>query len=765
MVLISPANTELRGPYIRSLDHLYDEFARIELLVKAQVIAWRLSATCAGPETVWGMVLISDAEVDRYLDSELVVPGEANDELLQEMKPWWDEAARLRSAIDRLCGVASTPELRLVRLKSLFKLDPAERDVLLLCLLAETDERYRRLFGYLQNDASRHSASVELLMKILRGADLDVTTARDLFSPFSTLLANRLIVLSGDSSSDHGLAQCSVRIDNRIASYLLGSDEPDSRLFGILETDRIDPVEKIEARPETLQFLSYLPDSLRSRLSREDSSVRLLLLGKDPRLATRISRIACRALGIPLLEFDVQVALRHALPWDLLVDTAYREARLTGSSLLFIGCDALLNSEDEQKKWEYLQAAALRWKSLTIAEADSSIVTAGTVSDAAFWQVDIPLPDHDTRKRIWLSHLQEMDLSNDERNRIANGLAGTFQISDSQIEDAVNGARNLARREHPAVHQLSEPELYEACRRQSGRRLVTFAQRIEPRRNLSIEDLILPPANKRQLLDLQNRVRYHSEFLHQSGLNDKMRLGKGLLALFAGGSGTGKTMAAEALASGQGVDLYKVDLSAISSKWIGETEKNLSRIFSEAESSSGCGWLFFDEGESLFGSRGDIRHAQDRMINMEVNYLLQRIEEFSGVVILATNLRQNIDEAFLRRIHSFVDFPQPGPECRAAIWRALTPPAEECVFCDAEVDRLAHRFELSGGNIRNVVLDARFRARADHSKLSLRHIVDGVAREYEKLGRPITSSEFGDEFYAWVVEDILDPPAKGVSTI
>jgi SpoVK/Ycf46/Vps4 family AAA+-type ATPase len=148
---------------------------------------------------------------------------------------------------------------------------------------------------------------------------------------------------------------------------------------------------------------------------------------------------------------------------------------------------------------------------------------------------------------------------------------------------------------------------------------------------------------------------------------------------------------------------------------------------------------------------------------MEVNYLLQRIEEFSGVVILATNLRQNIDEAFLRRIHVFVDFPQPGPDCRAAIWRALTPPVQERAFADDELDRLAYRFELSGGNIRNVMLDARFRARAANANLSLRDIADSIAREYEKLGRPITNSEFGDEFYAWVVEDILDPPVKGVS--
>jgi SpoVK/Ycf46/Vps4 family AAA+-type ATPase len=242
-----------------------------------------------------------------------------------------------------------------------------------------------------------------------------------------------------------------------------------------------------------------------------------------------------------------------------------------------------------------------------------------------------------------------------------------------------------------------------------------------------------------------------------------MRLGKGLLALFAGASGTGKTMAAEALANGQGVDLYKVDLSAVVSKWIGETEKNLSRIFAEAEHSNG--WLFFDEGESLFGSRGDIKQAQDRFLNLEVNYLLQRIEEFSGVVILATNLRQNIDEAFLRRIHAVVEFPAPSPALRAEIWKGMIPTGVQRGFDEQQLSRFAARFELSGGNIRNAVLDGMFRSYAGEDRtLTLRHLVVGVAREYQKMGRPITPAEFGETFYPWVVEDILDPrPDKGMT--
>jgi SpoVK/Ycf46/Vps4 family AAA+-type ATPase len=355
-----------------------------------------------------------------------------------------------------------------------------------------------------------------------------------------------------------------------------------------------------------------------------------------------------------------------------------------------------------------------------------------------------------------MSVADDLSFTEEEQPRLAADLANGFQTTEAQIEDAIAGARNLARRERHFTGRVGANHLFDACRRLAGKKLVAFAQRIEPRRNLSIDDVVLPEPNKRQLLDLRNRIRFHRELFHVTGFEQVMRLGKGLLALFAGTSGTGKTMAAEALASGQGVDLYKVDLSAVVSKWVGETEKNLSRIFAEAENSNG--WLFFDEGESLFGSRGDIKQAQDRLFNLEVNYLLQRIEEFSGVVILATNLRQNIDDAFLRRIHAVVEFPQPSAQLRFAIWKKLTPGADHRDFDDEELRKLAARFELAGGNIRNGVLDAMFRAYSTEKKtLTLRHLAAGIAREYQKMGRPITSAEFGDKFYQWVVEDILNP--------
>jgi SpoVK/Ycf46/Vps4 family AAA+-type ATPase len=239
------------------------------------------------------------------------------------------------------------------------------------------------------------------------------------------------------------------------------------------------------------------------------------------------------------------------------------------------------------------------------------------------------------------------------------------------------------------------------------------------------------------------------------GLGHHMRLGRGVTALFVGGSGTGKSMAAEVLASEQHVDLYRVDLASLTSKWLGETEKNLGRVFADAERAN-C-LLFFDEADAMFGQRGEVKEARDRWANLEVNYLLQRIEDYSGVVILATNLRQNIDDAFQRRIHVVVEFPMPDAQSRRAIWGRLMPAAPHAQVADADVDELAQRFDLTGGSIRNVVLDACYRALEDGTEaVTTRHLAASVAREYQKTSRPVTRGEFG-RFYDWAMHDVVMP--------
>jgi SpoVK/Ycf46/Vps4 family AAA+-type ATPase len=281
-------------------------------------------------------------------------------------------------------------------------------------------------------------------------------------------------------------------------------------------------------------------------------------------------------------------------------------------------------------------------------------------------------------------------------------------------------------------------QLFEAARGQSVPLLSGLAQKVTSR--FTWEDLVLPPDGVEQLKEIAARVEHQHLVFDTWGFEKKLDLGRGTIALFAGNSGTGKTMAAGVMANSLALDLYRVDLSAIVSKYIGETEKNLDAIFREAEQSNAI--LFFDEADALFGKRSEVKDAHDRYANIETAYLLQRMEGYSGVVILATNLKMNLDEAFLRRLHFAVDFPMPNETHRRLIWQKAFPP-EAPVAPDIDWDFLARQFKISGGNIKNSVIAAAFFAAAEDERIGMTHLVRGIRREYQKLGRMVTAAEFG----------------------
>jgi AAA+ superfamily predicted ATPase len=760
------------NPYTSSDEHLWDELRRIDQLVRAQTVRWRLTIGETKPDHLWGMVHVTDAEVEAYLRSPFRLPDELPVDLHQALADYWGAAhARTQDIQARL---AQTPDgdkarLRLHRLKQLFHLSDLQKDVLLVCLLPELDGRYRRLFGYLQDDASRTLPTVELVLQILHPVARRAATGWSAFDVEGPLLAHSLLALERERQGDDSFAMRSILLDNRIAAYLLGGDTPDKRLSALItKPDQAVDWNQLIVDPWFCRRLKRLAGWWRQRRHHPGMGATLFLHGPFGGGRLKIARAITTATDTSLLVVDVGKALQAGAGWERTVDLIYREAALQNAALYWTKCEVLLDEVQQAPssatpawaRWDHLVAAAEGFAGLTFLASQTAWDPAGQFRDQSFLRLNVPMPDFKLRRHLWEAYLpptEDFAAPAPDRALLARLLANSFQLSEGQIIDAVTSARAQATQRSPSGPRLTVEDLHAGSRIQSGRRLITMARRIEPRKELAFEDLILPAANLRQLDELRNRINHRSDVYSGLGFERRLSLGKGLIALFTGSSGTGKTMGAELLAGEQGVDLYKVDLSAVVSKYVGETEKNLSRVFAEAEDANAI--IFFDEADALFGKRGEVKEARDRWANIEINYLLQRVEEYAGVVILATNLRQNIDEAFMRRIHVIVEFPFPEAEARFKIWQGMFPSGLDRPG-DADIQDLAGRFRLSGGRIKNIDIDSAFRARAaagegQAPRITLRHVVIATAREYQKLGKPITKREFGEEFYGWVEADIL----------
>src|SRR5262249_11311076 len=337
-----------------------------------------------------------------------------------------------------------------------------------------------------------------------------------------------------------------------------------------------------------------------------------------------------------------------------------------------------------------------------------------------------PTPDVPAREAAWRCYLAPRAA---EVDGCVPQLAAQFRLTPGQIRSAIEQAENGCRMggdERP----LSAHALAAACRQQSNHKLGGLALKIEPQSGW--DDLVLPDDKIAHLREICDHVRHQYTVFGRWGFDKKVTHGRGLSAMFAGPSGTGKTMAAEVLARELGLDLYKVDLSGVVSKYIGYTENNLSRIFTEAESSNAI--LFFDEADALFGKRTEVSDSHDRYANIETSYLLQKMEQYEGVVILATNLRENMDEAFTRRIRFIVEFPFPDEANRLRIWRTHFP-ADAPISQDIDYGYLARELQVQGGSIKNIVLSAAFSAARDDTTIAMKHIMHGAQREFEKIGK------------------------------
>ena len=718
--------------YATSLQHILAELERIDLLVRVQVGRSR-------------QVQSSDAEFQG-----LYIPEQEVDTLLAQplgMPRWMTVPATLslevKAELDRLAGEIFRRKeksamqgitLRLEELARLFDLTCFDIDVLLICLASELDLRYERLYAYLQDDVTKKRPSVELVLNLLCPSFEAKLAAREHFSSGSPLLKHHLLHLFDDPSHQNPpLLGKYLKVDERVVNYMLDSDEIDTRLQACVQYN------VTQARFEDL----FLPSDVKRRLmslTRDKRTVDdgLIFYFQGPYgVGKQITAEAlCRNLGIGLLAVDGDRLLNaQALDFNKNVRLAAREALLQGAALYFKGFDGLL-ADDKRASLEALVQALEDRQGLTFLAGNTTWEPMDVLHNTAFGRIEFHRLPYAEQEQLWASSLDgntmlasDFDLSD---------LVNKFHFSGGQIQDAAATARNLARWRDSENGHVTMTDLYSACRLQSNRKLATLAQKIAP--HYRLDDIVLPGDRLRQLREICNYVKYRSLVYDEWGFERKLSLGKGLNVLFTGPSGTGKTMAAEIMAAELGLDLYKIDLSQVVSKYIGETEKNLSRIFKEAETSNAI--LFFDEADALFGKRSEVKDAHDRYANIEIGYLLQKMEEYEGMTILATNLRQNMDEAFVRRMQFIVDFPFPDELHRHKIWKVHFPKEVPCGD-DIDLEFLARQFRLAGGNIRNIVINASFLAAANDKRIGMKHLIHATMRELQKMGKLCVKGDFG----------------------
>ncbi|AOX04313.1 ATPase [Moorena producens PAL-8-15-08-1] len=650
----------------------------------------------------------------------------------------------------------------LAQLCILFNLSPIERDILLMCVGMEIEPMFQSLFAKAQkNHPHKNYPSLSLAMDALPGANWGV------LSPQSPLFYWQLLQIEPGSI----LTKSPLHIDQQILCFLLGDDTTDQELAGkiIPQPPQTNPV---FLPPSQLSIGSQLI-SIWSGSEGTNSYPVVLLSGSDRITKYQIASATCQDLGLKLHTLDP--AALTTKPQDVyqLAKRWQREAKLS-NSVLFIDCDSYNFSEPgrELALSKFLDSINTP---LILSSNDRKIDCQRTVVN-----LDIPPLSHQEQYDLWESHLGSAAAElNGQIERIAvqfnlntatiQAACEQFKIQNSKFPQnpgsspksaltlgenryqnpqitnseassgfplfkgdgrgiSDNGGKNLKDETHQST------QLWDICRQIARNQLDDLAQPINA--TATWEDLVLPTPQRLLLGDIATHLRHQYKVYQEWGFAQKGDRGLGISALFYGASGTGKTMAAEVLANEFRLDLYRIDLSRVVSKYIGETEKNLRRIFDAAETGSAI--LLFDEADALFGKRTQVKDSHDRHANIEVSYLLQRMEAYQGLAILTTNFQSALDSAFSRRIRFVVEFPFPGPEIRTQIWQRIFPaqtPTE-----DLNYQKLG-QLNVAGGNIRNIALNAAFFAAAADEAVNMEHIYDATKREYQKLKKMLTNEE------------------------
>ena len=605
-------------------------------------------------------------------------------------------------AIETLCAV--------------FGLSPFERDLLLLCAGMELDSTFPSVCAAAQGDPSHAYPSFSLALAALPDPHWNAIT------PAAPLRRWRLIEVGAGSA----LTLSPLRIDERILHYLAGVSHLDERLAGFVEPLHLSEYPDLVPSHQTLAerlALAWQQEETRSALPV------VQLCGGEASGKREIALTACRMLGLNLNVISANFIPTIPAELNALIRLCEREAAL-GMSALLLDCDDVDMSD---------AARGIAITQLVERTNCPFIVTSREplrTRERPMIVIDVGKPTSGEQREIWE---RELGMATSGLNGNVDALVSQYNLSARTIRDACAGVTVCTFQgdtQTPLDPDGFDELLWDSCRAQARPRMSDLAQRIEPA--ATWDDLVLPEPERQILREIAVHVRERAKVYEDWGFAARGGSGLGISALFAGASGTGKTMAAEVLANELRLDLYRIDLSQVVSKYIGETEKNLRRVFDAAE--EGGAILLFDEADALFGKRSEVKDSHDRYANIEISYLLQRMEAYRGLAILTTNMKSAIDTAFMRRIRFIVHFPFPDATQRGEIWERIFPASTPTDGLDA--GKLS-RLNIAGGNIRNIALNAAFLAADAGEEVRMKHLLRAARSEYAKMEKPLTGAEIG----------------------
>lgn len=731
--------------YEDSLEHLQDELRRLDLKLHIRLLSEQNHGYKENPLDTFKGVVLNDTELMHLLQPEdshesppasMIQDERPYDFLLEELK-----LQELLISERRQASLDAGVYLALPWLSSVFGLTQLEEQCLMICAAPDMDNKYEQLYSAMQKNRSLRKPSIDLATRLLCETFRERMAFKSLLEWKSHLVENGLIQLvSEESAHISGLGSKFMQADPRIVGFLLGSRLPDRRITPFTRKFEPEEIADESGYGEAPLLLSRkIIDFVEQQRTFGSDPVAVYVQGPRGSGKQMVARRVSKHLGLPLLMANAAALPHTQHEVDAALFSLFRESRLQEGILCFYHVEALFAGEDS------VDSSRVLTKLIGYAERFPNVLLLllGTSpwqrqirfgEQRGFYELEIPPLLEDERISIWQQYAPSHCIDEDTLQSVAE----KYRFTPGQIREVLAEACLSAQWRCGSKDAITREDLEKACRKQLHHRLHLLADSITP--SSGWEDLILPQDQRTRLEEVVQHARY-KEFVYRTwGFERKLARGKGLNILFHGPPGTGKTTAAEVLAGELRQDLFRIDLSQVVSKYIGETEKNLQKVFEEARDSYAI--LFFDEADALFSKRTEVKDSLDRHANTEVAYLLQKMEEYDGITILATNLQGNLDEAFIRRMRFCIEFPLPDEATRLRIWESMFPKEAE-LGPDIDLPFLSQTFKLAGGNIKNIVLSAAFMAAAAGSSIGMKQLVQATRRELEKIGKLIRKDEFG----------------------